>query len=234
MRGVVLPGDSTGRARQRDRCPSPGQGQVLLAMKASSICGSDIRAIYREHLGHGPEAYQGVIAGHEPCGQVVAVGPGLQAARRRATGSSSTTSSGCGVCDECRTRLPRSAAPTRRARRTAGSATAATRTTCWPRRAPAWCCPTRCRTSTARWSRAASARPTRRCCGSTSPAATACWSPGSDRSGWPRRCSARALGAGPVVGTDVSPERLRARRLDLGPGRRTRCRPIDGARRPVA
>ncbi len=44
-------------------------------MRASSICGSDIRAIYREHLGHGAEAYQGVVAGHEPCGEVVQLGP---------------------------------------------------------------------------------------------------------------------------------------------------------------
>jgi len=39
---------------------------VLVATKASTICGSDIRAIYREHLGKGAEGYQGVIAGHEP------------------------------------------------------------------------------------------------------------------------------------------------------------------------
>jgi threonine dehydrogenase-like Zn-dependent dehydrogenase len=74
---------------------------VLLAMKASSICGSDIRAIYREHLGHGPEAYQGVVAGHEPCGQVVAVGPGC---RRLAEGDRVVVYhiAGCGVCDQCR------------------------------------------------------------------------------------------------------------------------------------
>jgi threonine dehydrogenase-like Zn-dependent dehydrogenase len=80
--------------------PDPGPGQVLLAMKASSICGSDIRAIYREHLGHGPEAYQGVVAGHEPCGQVVAVGPGV---RRLAEGDRVVVYhiSGCGVCEQC-------------------------------------------------------------------------------------------------------------------------------------
>jgi threonine dehydrogenase-like Zn-dependent dehydrogenase len=49
MRGVVLPGDSTVRYVDLD-VPEPGPGQVLLAVKASSICGSDIRAIYREHL----------------------------------------------------------------------------------------------------------------------------------------------------------------------------------------
>jgi threonine dehydrogenase-like Zn-dependent dehydrogenase len=100
MNGVVLPGDSTVAPVTRD-VPEPGHGQVLLAMKASSICGSDIRAIYREHLGHGPEAYQGVVAGHEPCGQVVAVGPGC---RRLAEGDRVVVYhiAGCGVCDQCR------------------------------------------------------------------------------------------------------------------------------------
>ena len=82
MSGVRLPGDSTVQ-HVKVEVPEPGPGQVLLRMKASSICGSDIRAIYRQHLGTGPEAYQGVIAGHEPCGQVVAVGP---ACRRLADG----------------------------------------------------------------------------------------------------------------------------------------------------
>jgi threonine dehydrogenase-like Zn-dependent dehydrogenase len=100
MNGVVLPGNSSVSHVQRD-VPEPGPGQVLLAMKASSICGSDIRAIYREHLGHGPEAYQGVVAGHEPAGQVVAVGPQC---RTLAVGDRVAVYhiAGCGVCDECR------------------------------------------------------------------------------------------------------------------------------------
>ncbi|MCH8629255.1 zinc-binding dehydrogenase [Arsenicicoccus piscis] len=100
MAGVRLPGDSTVEHVTVD-VPTPGPGQVLLAMKASSICGSDIRAIYREHLGHGAEAYQGVVAGHEPCGQVVAVGPG---ARRLEVGDRVVVYhiAGCGMCAECR------------------------------------------------------------------------------------------------------------------------------------
>ncbi|MBN1400097.1 MAG: zinc-binding dehydrogenase [Anaerolineae bacterium] len=100
MRGVLLPG---GRRVEFGEfpIPEPGHGQVLLKMKASSICGSDIRAIYREHLGHGPEAYQGVIAGHEPCGQIVAMGPGC---KRFAVGDRVILYhiSGCGVCWDCR------------------------------------------------------------------------------------------------------------------------------------
>src|SRR5271157_2840128 len=100
MPGVVLPGNSTVEFKEYP-IPEPGHGQVLVRMKASSICGSDIRAIYREHLGKGPEGYQGVIAGHEPCGQIVKVGPGC---RRFAEGGRVIVYhiSGCGLCNDCR------------------------------------------------------------------------------------------------------------------------------------
>jgi threonine dehydrogenase-like Zn-dependent dehydrogenase len=78
MKGVVLPGNSTVEFREF-AVPTPQHGQVLVQMKASSICGSDIRAIYRAHVGKGPEGYQpGKIAGHEPCGQIVEAGPGCK------------------------------------------------------------------------------------------------------------------------------------------------------------
>ena len=57
MKGVLLPGQRKVEFKEFD-VPEPGHGQVLVKMKALSICGSDIRAIYREHLGKGPEAYQ--------------------------------------------------------------------------------------------------------------------------------------------------------------------------------
>ena len=99
MTGVVLPGNSTVELREYD-VPEPGHGQVLLKMGASSICGSDIRAIYREHLGKGPEGYNGVIAGHEPSGQIVKLGPGCRA---RKPGDRVTIYhiSGCGCCEDC-------------------------------------------------------------------------------------------------------------------------------------
>ena len=100
MLAAYLPGNSTVRLAEVDR-PVPGPGQVLLAMKASTICGSDLRAIYREHLGEGPEAYQDVVAGHEPAGQVIEVGPDVH---RLGVGARVVVYhiSGCGQCDECR------------------------------------------------------------------------------------------------------------------------------------
>lgn len=100
MQGVVLPGGRQVEFREY-AVPEPGHGQVLVKMKASSICGSDIRAIYREHLGHGPEGYQNVIAGHEPCGQIVKVGPGCKQFKEGARVIIYHIS-GCGVCHDCR------------------------------------------------------------------------------------------------------------------------------------
>ncbi len=100
MKGVLLPGQKRVEFKEFD-VPQPGPGQVLVKMKASSICGSDIRAIYREHLGKGPEAYQNVIAGHEPCGQIVRIGPGCKQFKE---GDRVIIYhiSGCGVCWDCR------------------------------------------------------------------------------------------------------------------------------------
>lgn len=100
MRGVILPGQRNVEIREF-AVPQAGHGQVHIEMKASSICGSDLRAIYREHLGTGPEAYQNVIAGHEPCGVIVAVGPGC---KRFEVGDRVVVYhiGGCGVCNDCR------------------------------------------------------------------------------------------------------------------------------------
>ncbi len=100
MTGVILPGNSTVAFREQ-AIPEPGHGQVLIEMKASGICGSDIRAIYREHLGTGDEAYRNVIAGHEPCGRIAEIGPGC---KRFKVGDRVVLYhiSGCGVCEDCR------------------------------------------------------------------------------------------------------------------------------------
>ena len=100
MKAAYLPGNSSVVIKEVE-IPEPGHGQVLIKTKSSTICGSDIRAIYREHLGKGPEGYQNKIAGHEPAGQVVKCGPGM---RRFKEGDRVVVYhiSGCGLCNDCR------------------------------------------------------------------------------------------------------------------------------------
>jgi len=100
MRAAYLPGNSTVEMRTV-AVPAPGHGEVLIEIKSSTICGSDIRCIYHEHLGKGPEGYQGVIAGHEPAGLIVETGPGC---RRFGNGDRVIVYhiSGCGLCNDCR------------------------------------------------------------------------------------------------------------------------------------
>src|SRR5208337_3874912 len=100
MQAAFLPGNSTVELRTVP-VPSPNHGEVLIRVKASTICGSDIRCIYHEHLGKGPEGYRGVIAGHEPCGQIVEAGPGCKEYK---AGDRVILYhiSGCGVCDDCK------------------------------------------------------------------------------------------------------------------------------------
>jgi threonine dehydrogenase-like Zn-dependent dehydrogenase len=100
MKGAYLPGNSTVVLKDVE-IPEPGHGHVLIRTKSSTICGSDIRAIYHQHLGKGPEGYQNKIAGHEPAGQIVKCGPGM---RRFKEGDRVILYhiSGCGLCTDCR------------------------------------------------------------------------------------------------------------------------------------
>ena len=104
MPGVFLPGDSTAQVRDYP-IGDPGPGQVLVEVGASGICGSDIGYIYRGYKTHkgldGAPAYRGVVAGHEPCGTVVATGDGVT---RVGVGDRVVVYHivGCGDCRNCR------------------------------------------------------------------------------------------------------------------------------------
>ncbi len=106
MKGVVFPGN-----RQLEILdfpdPTPGPGEVVLEIKASGMCGSDLK-FYRPKNGaaslglgnlSGP-----IIAGHEPCGVVAAVGPGVPDNQAR-VGMRVMVHHyrGCGVCEHCST-----------------------------------------------------------------------------------------------------------------------------------
>ncbi len=107
MRGVVFTGD-----RQLELMsfpdPTPGFGEVVLEMKASGMCGSDLKHYrrpkgVRQATGIAPAAGP-TIAGHEPCGVVAAVGPGVDP-RHAKIGQRVMVHhyQGCTACGHCRT-----------------------------------------------------------------------------------------------------------------------------------
>src|SRR5208282_3723723 len=107
MKGVVFGGERTLELMSFPD-PTPGPGEVVLEIKASGMCGSDLK-FYRASksggtasLGLGALAGP-VIAGHEPCGVVAAIGPGV-AERQVPLGARVMVHhySGCGVCSHCR------------------------------------------------------------------------------------------------------------------------------------
>ena len=106
MKGVVFPGDRKVEIREFDD-PVPGPGEVVLEIKASGMCGSDLK-FYRAAGGPASLGFKTaggpVVAGHEPCGVVVAVGPGV-ALNQAWVGMRAMQHHyrGCGVCPHCAT-----------------------------------------------------------------------------------------------------------------------------------
>ena len=108
MRGAVFLGNRKIEIRNFPD-PTPGPGEVVIQMKASGMCGSDLK-FYRpppgeaqKALGLGGAAAEPFIAGHEPCGVVAARGPGVPE-REAPIGQRVMDHhyAGCGVCKHCR------------------------------------------------------------------------------------------------------------------------------------
>jgi threonine dehydrogenase-like Zn-dependent dehydrogenase len=106
MKGVVFQGNRKLELMDFPD-PTPGPGEVVLEIKASGMCGSDLK-YYRASGGAaslGLGAVSGpVIGGHEPCGVVAAVGPGVSEKQAK-VGERVMQHHyrGCGVCEHCST-----------------------------------------------------------------------------------------------------------------------------------
>src|SRR6476619_5254223 len=101
MRGVVFTGERNLELTTFPD-PTPGPGEVVLEMKASGMCGSDLHQYRRPK-----NQVTGTIAGHEPCGVVVAVGPGVAAAEAKAGDRMMVHNyRGCTQCAHCRSGWP--------------------------------------------------------------------------------------------------------------------------------
>jgi threonine dehydrogenase-like Zn-dependent dehydrogenase len=106
MKGIVFPGSKKLEILNFPD-PTPGPGEVVLEIKASGMCGSDLK-FYRAEGGasslglgdlDGP-----IIAGHEPCGIVVGVGDGVpENIAKEGMRVMQHHYRGCGSCEHCST-----------------------------------------------------------------------------------------------------------------------------------
>src|SRR4030081_1627542 len=107
MRGVVFTGER-GLELMQFPDPTPDAHDVVIEMKASGMCGSDLHQ-YRRPKGQ-PRAGTGLLAnpdppsaGHEPCGVVVAVGAGVTGAEAKVGDRMMVHHyQGCTQCSHCR------------------------------------------------------------------------------------------------------------------------------------
>jgi 2-desacetyl-2-hydroxyethyl bacteriochlorophyllide A dehydrogenase len=101
MRALVIDGPGSARVREVD-VPVPGPGQVVVDVSRAGICGTDVE-LFTGQLAYFAQGKIGfpVRPGHEWCGVVSALGPGVDPDWRgvRVTGD---TMLGCGHCPRCR------------------------------------------------------------------------------------------------------------------------------------
>jgi L-iditol 2-dehydrogenase len=81
--------------------PQPGPGQVLIAVEAAGVCGSDLKVHGRE-LGPDSRVRPPVVLGHEGAGRVVALGEGVHDLEFGRAVVAETTYSVCGRCQFCK------------------------------------------------------------------------------------------------------------------------------------
>jgi threonine dehydrogenase-like Zn-dependent dehydrogenase len=106
MRGVVFMGEREIELMEFPD-PTPGAGDVIVEMKASGMCGSDLHQYRRPKGGASisglPVNPNPVIGGHEPSGVVAAVGAGVTAKQARIGQRVMVHHyKGCTACNHCR------------------------------------------------------------------------------------------------------------------------------------
>jgi D-arabinose 1-dehydrogenase-like Zn-dependent alcohol dehydrogenase len=113
MQGVVFKGDRKLEVMDFPD-PQPGPRDVVLEIKASGLCGSDLR-FYRDPPGsalasfgfkdfseRGMEQNPAIVAGHEPCGVIAEIGSDVPGSFKVGDRVMQFHYDGCGVCDACR------------------------------------------------------------------------------------------------------------------------------------
>src|ERR1700694_5299007 len=100
MNSIQLVAPRRLESREMPMPPDPAVGEVLVRLRAVGICGSDMHWYKEGGIGSSPAIYPQVL-GHEPAGEVVAVGKGVDGIRvgQRVIVEPAIT---CGECESCR------------------------------------------------------------------------------------------------------------------------------------
>ncbi len=101
MKGVVFPGNKQVLVKEFP-VPAPGPNEVLIEMKASAICRSDMSLYYGNPVVGGEATKSGaIIPGHEPAGLVVQTGEGVESIKA-GDRVAVYLAVGCGECSNCK------------------------------------------------------------------------------------------------------------------------------------
>jgi threonine dehydrogenase-like Zn-dependent dehydrogenase len=97
VKGVIFKGDRQVELKDFPD-PTPGPGHVVIAVRASGLCGSDLHQYRMSRDLPGT-----IIGGHEPAGEVVAVGPGVTSPVAKIGARVMVHHyHGCTACEQCR------------------------------------------------------------------------------------------------------------------------------------
>jgi alcohol dehydrogenase/propanol-preferring alcohol dehydrogenase len=103
VKAAVIPAVNAAWELREIPMPEPGPGEVLIRVYACGVCFNDVLAT----MGAIPfPASDPAVTGHEPVGEVVAVGPGVTSRRNGDRVGATWVRSGCGRCDYCLLGLP--------------------------------------------------------------------------------------------------------------------------------
>ncbi len=96
MKAAVVPAVNSRWSVQEVATPEPGPNQVLIRIRASGICYTDVHQTRGELPGDFPR-----ILGHEPAGEIVAVGPGVRTRKVGDRVGVPWVQASCGRCEWC-------------------------------------------------------------------------------------------------------------------------------------
>jgi 2-desacetyl-2-hydroxyethyl bacteriochlorophyllide A dehydrogenase len=96
MRAAVITSFNQPWELQTMADPRPSAGQVLIRIRATGMCGTDLH-VHHGHMGMTPP----IVAGHEPVGEIVEVGAGVTDLRVGDRVGVHWNQKGCGRCRTC-------------------------------------------------------------------------------------------------------------------------------------